>query len=103
MSAPTTRVFVGQYEEQGTHCKHCGITYRQCTIDVLREPHDPKANNGCCDQCDDASGHEVSAIPDPARAALREIRLMLLNPATDFDDIVDPLLKMVDRGLEASR
>lgn len=47
--------------EAGTACEHCGTTYAKCTQDVMRDVHDPRGNDGCCQACRDSSGHSVRA------------------------------------------
>jgi hypothetical protein len=60
--------------EAGTSCRHCGATYAKCTEDVLRELHDPKASDGCCDECRDASGHQVrTVLEDRVSVAVRPV------------------------------
>ena len=58
--------------EAGTSCRHCGATYAKCTEDVLREFRDPEANEGCCDECRDASGHQVRAVLSPHPRAVQK-------------------------------
>jgi hypothetical protein len=54
-----TTILIGAVTYAGTACSSCGTSYRTCSVDVLRDPHDPKASDGCCEECRDESGHRV--------------------------------------------
>jgi hypothetical protein len=72
----TTQVMIGSHRYEGTNCTFCGASYYTCTIDVLRESWDPKANDGCCETCRDGSGHESRMVSckDPEVERLQKER-----------------------------
>lgn len=105
---------INGYVEAGTACRFCLRSYWTCTDIVLLPPRHPRAANGCCEQCDDGSGHETRILGQidgllaetVARADAAEQKLALVLETLAWDRPYDTRINAardIIHGTEATR